>query len=46
MSELIGLHMCIAFFVIATFGGTLFVVFVMPETKGKSFVAIQRKLEK
>lgn len=45
ISEAIGMHSCVAFFAVASFMGTLFVVFVMPETKGKSFEEIQRNLE-
>lgn len=46
ISEAIGLHMCVIFFAVTSLCGTVFVVFVMPETKGKSFEEIQRQLER
>lgn len=46
VSDAIGLHICIAFFAFSSFCGLLFVIFGMPETKGKSFEEIQQKLER
>lgn len=45
LSLLIGMHSCILFFALSSFLGTLFVIYVMPETMGRSFEEIQRKLE-
>jgi Sugar (and other) transporter len=43
--ELIGLHGCMLIFAATCFGGAIFVIFVLPETKGKSIEDIVDDLE-
>lgn len=40
----IGLHGCIFVFAICCFVGTIFIIFVLPETKGKSYDEIFKEL--
>uniref|UniRef100_A0A182NTG1 Major facilitator superfamily (MFS) profile domain-containing protein n=1 Tax=Anopheles dirus TaxID=7168 RepID=A0A182NTG1_9DIPT len=43
---LFGMHGILLFFAICSLAGALFVLFVMPETKGKSFQEIEQMMEK
>ncbi|KAG4074992.1 hypothetical protein HA402_014571 [Bradysia odoriphaga] len=45
ISAAIGMHSCILFFALSSFMGTFFVIYAMPETMGRSFKEIQKKLE-
>lgn len=45
LSGTFGMHGCMAFFASCSFVGCLFCIFVLPETKGKSFEEILRMLE-
>ncbi|XP_037034110.1 facilitated trehalose transporter Tret1-like [Bradysia coprophila] len=45
ISAVIGMHSCILFFALSSFMGTFFVIYAMPETMGRSFKEIQKKLE-
>lgn len=42
----LGMHGCMYLFASFSFVGALFVIFVVPETKGKSFEAIMEMLER
>lgn len=45
LSGAFGMHGCMGFFASCSFVGCLFCIFVLPETKGKSFEEILRMLE-
>lgn len=42
--RLVGLHGCILLYACTSAAGALFVIFYVPETKGKSFAEINRML--
>lgn len=44
-SEALGMHGCMFMFAGCAFTGAMFVILVLPETKGKSFDDIMRMLE-
>lgn len=46
VSEVLGLHVTFGMFAIACILGILFVVFIQPETKGKTLAEIQEKLNR
>lgn len=45
ISALVGMHGCMYIFCGCTIAGALFVLFFLPETKGKSFDEIMKILE-
>lgn len=46
VAETIGMHGCVFFFSICTFIGAVFIVFAIPETKGKTYAEISAILER